>query len=224
MDLTKYEARDVALWIAYDGGAYRGFAAQEKAEVDVDTVERQLFQALEKTCLVSGRDACAYSRCGRTDKGVSAAGQVVGLRLRSVARSGTAFEPATHPGDALANTERRDAETNEIIPNTQKRELDYVGMLNRVLPDDVRALAWAPVAEGFSARFSCASRTYRYWLARENAHGRPRDVEAMRRAASKFVGDHDFRNFCKMDARPRRLDPLHTPSPRLGRLKRRSCT
>ena len=57
MDLTKYEARDVALWIAYDGGAYRGFAAQEKAEVDVDTVERQLFQALEKTCLVSGRDA-----------------------------------------------------------------------------------------------------------------------------------------------------------------------
>ena len=97
-------------------------------------------------------------------------------------------------------------------------------MLNRVLPDDVRALAWAPVAEGFSARFSCASRTYRYWLARENAHGRPRDVEAMRRAASKFVGDHDFRNFCKMDARPRRLDPLHTPSPRLGRLKRRSCT
>ena len=224
MDLTKYEARDVALWIAYDGGAYRGFAAQEKAEVDVDTVERQLFQALEKTCLVSGRDACAYSRCGRTDKGVSAAGQVVGLRLRSVARSGTAFEPATHPGDALANTERRDAETDEIVPNTQKRELDYVGMLNRVLPDDVRALAWAPVAEGFSARFSCASRTYRYWLARENAHGRPRDVEAMRRAASKFVGDHDFRNFCKMDARPRRLDPLQTPSPRLGRLKRRSCT
>ena len=199
MDLTKYEARDVALWIAYDGGAYRGFAAQEKAEVDVDTVERQLFQALEKTCLVGGRDACAYSRCGRTDKGVSAAGQVVGLRLRSVARRGTAFEPATHPGDALANTERRDAETNEVVPNTQKRELDYVGMLNRVLPDDVRALAWAPVAEGFSARFSCASRTYRYWLARENAHGRPRDVEAMRRAASKFVGDHDFRNFCKMD-------------------------
>ena len=152
MDLTKYEARDVALWIAYDGGAYRGFAAQEKAEVDVDTVERQLFQALEKTCLVGGRDACAYSRCGRTDKGVSAAGQVVGLRLRSVARRGTAFEPATHPGDALANTERRDAETDEVVPNTQKRELDYVGMLNRVLPDDVRALAWAPVAEGFSAR------------------------------------------------------------------------
>ena len=183
MDLTKYEARDVALWIAYDGGAYRGFAAQEKAEVDVDTVERQLFQALEKTCLVSGRDACAYSRCGRTDKGVSAAGQVVGLRLRSVARRGTAFEPATHPGDALANTERRDAETDEIIPNTQKRELDYVGMLNRVLPDDVRALAWAPVAEGFSARFSCASRTY--GLAR--AGERPRPAARRRGDAARGV-------------------------------------
>jgi tRNA pseudouridine38/39 synthase len=26
------------------------------------------------------------------------------------------------------------------------------------------------------------------------------DIQAMRVAAGKFKGDHDFRNFCKMDA------------------------
>lgn len=199
MDLAKYEARDVALWLAYDGRAYRGFAAQEKAAVDIDTVERQLFLALEKTCLIANRDECAYSRCGRTDKGVSAACQVVGLKLRSVARRGTKFEQMTPPHELLEDTERIDAETGAKVPGTQKLELDYVGMLNRVLPSDVRAVAWAPVVENFSARFSCALRTYRYWLNTENAHGRPRDLGAMRRAAAKFVGDHDFRNFCKMD-------------------------
>lgn len=40
-------------------------------------------------------------------------------------------------------------------------EMDYTGMLNKVLPPEVRVLAWAPVTEGFSARFSCSDRTYR---------------------------------------------------------------
>ena len=41
------------------------------------------------------------------------------------------------------------------------REMDYCTMLNRVLPPEIRALAWAPVTEEFSARFSCSDRTYR---------------------------------------------------------------
>ena len=67
-------------------------------------------------------------------------------------------------------------------------------MLNRVLPRDIRALAWAPVDDAFSARFSCAHRAYRYFFAR-----RGRDLGAMRRAAAALVGRHDFRNLCKMD-------------------------
>lgn len=43
-------------------------------------------------------------------------------------------------------------------------EMDYCGMLNRVLPPEIRALAWAPVTAGFSARFSCSDRTYRFSL------------------------------------------------------------
>ncbi|CAN0418335.1 unnamed protein product [Ectocarpus sp. 12 AP-2014] len=73
-------------------------------------------------------------------------------------------------------------------------EIDYCGILNRVLPPGVRALAWAPVTEGFSARFSCSDRTYRYFFM-----ARDMNINAMNEAASKIVGSHDFRNLCKID-------------------------
>ena len=49
------------------------------------TVETLVFGALAKACLVESRGTAGYTRCGRTDKGVSAAGQVLSLRLRSKA-------------------------------------------------------------------------------------------------------------------------------------------
>jgi tRNA pseudouridine38/39 synthase len=68
-------------------------------------------------------------------------------------------------------------------------------MLNKVLPDDIRALGWSPVEPTFDARFSAKSRTYKYFFFKESL-----DIEAMREAAQYFVGVHDFRNFCRMDA------------------------
>ncbi|XP_029462692.1 tRNA pseudouridine(38/39) synthase isoform X2 [Rhinatrema bivittatum] len=67
-------------------------------------------------------------------------------------------------------------------------------MLNRVLPPDIRVLAWAPVEVNFSARFSCLRRTYRYFFPQAEL-----DLALMNTAAQKYVGTHDFRNFCKMD-------------------------
>jgi len=32
-------------------------------------------------------------------------------------------------------------------------ELDYVGILNRALPEDIRVFGWCPVPPGFSARY-----------------------------------------------------------------------
>jgi len=32
-------------------------------------------------------------------------------------------------------------------------ELDYVGTLNRSLPEDIRVLGWCPVPPGFNARY-----------------------------------------------------------------------
>lgn len=173
-DITRWATRDIALWLSYEGDSYCGLADQVDG---IETIEKQLFSALDKCRLIESRDSCRYSRCGRTDRGVSAQCQVVGLRVRSaLPRDET--PPRVHPGDAM--------------------ELNYCDMLNRVLPPDVRAVAWCPVAEGFSARFSAASRTYRYFFPRCD-HGRPYDVERMRIAAAKLVGEHDFRNLCKMD-------------------------
>ncbi|KAL3504607.1 hypothetical protein ACH5RR_034448 [Cinchona calisaya] len=68
-------------------------------------------------------------------------------------------------------------------------------MINKALPKDIRVLGWSPAPVDFSARFSCLSREYKYFFWRENLN-----IVAMETAGKKFVGEHDFRNFCKMDA------------------------
>ncbi|KAL1130686.1 hypothetical protein AAG570_011927, partial [Ranatra chinensis] len=75
-----------------------------------------------------------------------------------------------------------------------KSPLDYCKMLNRVLPEDVRVVAWAPVPPEFSARFDCKLRSYRYFFPKGDLN-----IEIMHEAAQHLVGTHDFRNFCKMD-------------------------
>lgn len=54
-----------------------------------------------------------------------------------------------------------EAEASAARGGRDVTEINYCEMLNRVLPPDIRALAWAPVSEDFSARFSCSDRTYR---------------------------------------------------------------
>ncbi|NWR62284.1 PUS3 synthase, partial [Bucorvus abyssinicus] len=165
--------RHVALKVAYLGWGYQGFASQENTR---NTVEEKLFEALTKTRLVADRQSSNYHRCGRTDKGVSAFGQVISLDLRSQGK-----KPNGHGGSSEGNGE-------------EEEELRYTHMLNRVLPSDIRALAWAPVEPDFSARFSCLRRTYRYFFPCADL-----DVALMDTAARRFVGTHDFRNLCKMD-------------------------
>jgi len=76
--------RHIALLWHYDGSTYSGLAENIDCSID-NSVEKHLFAALLKTCLVSSADRkeCHYSRCGRTDKGVSAFGQLCALRVRS---------------------------------------------------------------------------------------------------------------------------------------------
>lgn len=70
LDLPK---RYVALKIMYFGQRFYGFASE--AQMD-PTVESEVFKALDKTRLIFGnKKELQYSRCGRTDKGVSSVGQ-----------------------------------------------------------------------------------------------------------------------------------------------------
>lgn len=166
--------RYIALKVMYFGQRYYGFASDAQME---PTVEYELFKAFERTRLLIGdKKEAHYSRCGRTDRGVSAAGQVIALYLRSNLK----------------------AETNSagvISEEEYEGEIDYVKVLNRVLPKDIRIIGWCPVPLDFHARFSCLSREYKYFFWRENL-----DISAMKNAGKKFLGEHDFRNFCKMDA------------------------
>ena len=74
------------------------------------------------------------------------------------------------------------------------QEIPYASVLNKLLPLEIRIIAWMPVEQEFDARFSCLHRTYKYFFPAANV-----DVDIMNCAAQKFVGKHDFRNFCKMD-------------------------
>jgi len=49
------------------------------------TIESLIFGALTKSCFIESRAVSGYTRCGRTDRGVSAGGQVLSIRLRSKA-------------------------------------------------------------------------------------------------------------------------------------------
>ena len=80
--------------------------------------------------------------------------------------------------------------------------------INRLLGPEVVARAVTEVPEGFDARRSAVSRTYRYFLddgpvpdpaRRWNTwhFGSPLGEEAMNAAAAGFLGEHDFASLCR---------------------------
>ncbi|KAM5345743.1 hypothetical protein ACJ41O_011604 [Fusarium nematophilum] len=224
MDPSKYSTRYIALKFAYLGKNYGGFEFQAMA--NAPSIEEELWNALTKACLIFPKDervvdfdCCEYSKCGRTDRGVSAFGQVVGLRVRSNRPLPKKRQRVSEAGDAMViddgklgeNAEEEDE--IEISSSSSfdpvKDELQYPRILNRILSPDIRVLAWCPSPPpDFSARFSCRERQYRYFFTQPaftpspSADGATNgwlDVEAMRDAAKRYEGEHDFRNLCKID-------------------------
>ncbi|KAJ5103561.1 hypothetical protein N7532_004090 [Penicillium argentinense] len=241
-DPSKYNTRYIALKFAYLGQRYNGLEHTNGNTTPLPTVEEILWKALRRTRLILPEtsspdephptepremrpyslhwDGCDYSKAGRTDRGVSAFGQVVGVRVRSA-------RPKPQP--KATDPEADDAATQVELSSVDQDwddiadELSYVSILNRVLPDDIRILAWCPnPPPGFDARFSCRERRYRYFFTQpafsptpgavgledrigggEGSRKKYRegwlDIEAMREAAKYYEGTHDFRNFCKLD-------------------------
>lgn len=164
-DFSRCHKRHILLKLYYLGWDYHGFVVQEDTS---NTIEHYLFAALKKSCCIESRETANYHRCGRTDKGVSAFSQVLSLDIRS-----------------------------RLEPKDQKNvadELPYCKILNRLLPSNIRCIAWSPASADFSARFNCKFRTYKYFFPRGNLN-----IDAMDKAVKYTIGDHDFRNMCKMD-------------------------
>lgn len=241
VDPSKYATRLIALKLAYLGKNYGGFEYQPSA--NISTIEEELWKAMVKACLIFPEnpnevnwDPWEYSKCGRTDRGVSAFGQVIGIRVRSnrplPPKESEEIKPETSGETAATDATMQDVgEQADISEETEKAsehefddftdELPYPRLLNRLLPPDIRILAWCPTTPaGFSARHHCRERQYRYFFTQpafspmpdslEDPRGRngtsatkPKDgwldIDAMRAAAKKYEGLHDFRNFCKID-------------------------
>lgn len=267
-DPSKYSTRLIALKLAYLGKRYNGFEHHSNQSTPLPTIEEELWRALNKARLVFPEGAnpmspgevnwegCEYSKCGRTDRGVSAFGQVIGIRVRSnrplakkrkeavsevaeeVGKGPAADEfntlprenavemaaPALAPSKAKAENLPSDSlgandpdfeDTLNFDPVAD--EIPYPSLLNRLLPPDIRILAWCPAPPlDFSARFSCRERRYRYFFTQPAFVPTPHhlehpspvsskvkdgwlDIAAMKDAAKRFEGLHDFRNFCKID-------------------------
>ncbi|CAK7914144.1 tRNA pseudouridine(38/39) synthase [[Candida] anglica] len=173
-NITDHNRRFIALRFAYTGWNYNGLAFQNEP-TPLPTVEEVILKALATAKLIAAPEphCCGFSRCGRTDKGVSALNQVISLKVRS----------------------RLSTEEQQLASNDSK-EIPYVTVLNTLLPTDIRvtAVCLRP-PEGFDARFSCDHRHYKYVF----RHHPDLDLDLMRQAALKFEGGHDFRNFCKID-------------------------
>ncbi len=163
--------------LAYRGTGFRGFAANE----GVRTVAGDLASALEQ---ITG-EAPALVVAGRTDAGVHATAQVVSFRIGGEGlRRITDGTPQDTGLDRLASS------------------------LNRRVNPDIAITAAALADDDFDARRSATARAYEY-RARNAAHPDPRfadlewhvrdrlDLDLMNAAARHFVGEHDFRSFCR---------------------------
>jgi tRNA pseudouridine38-40 synthase len=154
------------LTVAYDGSGYQGWQVQ----VVGTGVQEILEKALAKL-FPSGPRVHSSSR---TDTGVHALGMVVHFEVP-------------------------DAEA-KMTPSK------LVLAVNAHLPEDVRVLAASHPAKRFHARFDASGKEYRYLLWNHVAHHpllrkqswhvkKALDLSAMRAAAKRFVGTHDFRSF-----------------------------
>jgi len=202
---SAFPRRKIALKFCYHGWEYNGLAVQSEP-TPLPTVEEVLFDALCESRLIErekGFEGCDWSRCGRTDRGVSAAGQVVALWVRSAIKLPLAADKDAVPteGESVAiDGEAMGAASPSKSGSTPvQQELRYVFILNRILPPSIRVLAWSPVSDDFSARFNCRRRHYKYFFNSLPPPSPPLDLDRLRDAASRLVGEHDFRNFCKLD-------------------------
>ena len=154
------------LIIAYEGTGYEGWQVQKTGTGVQEKVEAALAKLFPSAPRVHSSS--------RTDTGVHALGMV-------------------------AHFEAPGAEFKLTAPK-------LVLALNAWLPEDIRVIAAVRVPEKFHARFNAKGKQYRYFIWNHTAMNpllrttawhvpRPLDLKAMRAAAPRFVGKHDFKSF-----------------------------
>lgn len=95
---------------------------------------------------------------------------------------------------AYSNVISLKVRSSEGSKTSTDQNLNYVKMLNSNLPFDIRINACCDVPEDFNARYKCLAREYKYYFFKNLL-----DIEKMKEACKYFLGEHDFRNFCKIN-------------------------
>lgn len=157
--------RNFRILVQYEGTRYQGWQRQDSTG---NTIQGKLEMILAK---MTGLDFVQVDGSGRTDAGVHARGQVANFKIDT----------------ALSAQE----------------VMDY---LNHYLPEDIGVTSIQEVPERFHSRLNAKGKTYCYriWnsslpcvFERRYVYELPEqlDLDAMRAAASCFVGKHDFKAF-----------------------------
>ena len=161
------------LLIQYDGTKLNGWQKQGNTD---NTIQGKLEAILERMY----GEYVEIHGSGRTDAGVHALGQVANFHAPST---------GNQKDDKVYSIEEIQATLNEYLSK------------------DIRVLKVEIVDERFHARLTAKGKTYEYridngaianvfhrkFVMREEA---PLDLDAMRTAASYFIGTHDFKTFC----------------------------
>jgi len=157
--------RNIRMVLAYDGTEFHGWQTQPGVRTVQEVVEQAVRRVIRHRVVVNGS--------GRTDAGVHARGQVANF------------------------------ETTCAIPCENLRQA-----IGSRLPKDISLLHVCEAPPGFRATSDAISKLYRYTI--HNAPGRPverhrqryvyhfwhpLDLERMREAARRLVGEHDFAAF-----------------------------
>ncbi len=156
------------LLIAYDGGAFRGFADQPL----VPTVSGALRHALGRTARLV--EPPSITCAGRTDAGVHARGQVVHVDL----------PPIPFDGPGLARAVNRQVAPSIVVLSATE-VADEFDARRSATGRTYRYLIWnAPAPDPLLAPLA--------WHVRD-----PLDLRAMTTASDVLLGTHDFRSFCR---------------------------
>ena len=93
---------------------------------------------------------CTYNQAPLEIFPLSFLSQVISLVVRS---NFCAARPSDETGVA-PNLDEIIYRDTPIRPLKSDKEVEYVKTINRMLPPDIRVLAWAPVSKDFNARYA----------------------------------------------------------------------
>jgi len=145
-----------------------------------------------------GRPFCGFqsqpSGCGVQDALQSSLSAIAGHAVTATAAGRT--DAGVHATSQIAHFDT----------SAQRPQSAWVRGVNASLPPAAAVLWAAPVADDFHARFAATARHYTYVLqvrserlalgnGRIGWYHRPLDVDAMRAAARRLLGEHDFSSF-----------------------------